>query len=220
MPGEIVSIVGVLGSGKHELGASIVGHHAPDTGNVILEDQDVTRLDYRHHLERGLAYTPGERQRFGVVGTMCGRENISLSSIEDRYAKWSVLRLKKERLETRSAFQTVHVFPDNPEMQVRNLSGGNQQKVLLSRSIIRGPKVLVLDNPTAAVDAGVKEQLYELMRDLTAQGCAIILISDDLLEAIHVATRVIVMKNGEVATVIEAPVGSKPSERDVVRHMV
>jgi len=112
------------------------------------------------------------------------------------------------------------VHPDNPEMQVRNLSGGNQQKVLLSRSIIRNPRVVVFDNPTAAVDAGVKEQLYELMRELAEQGCAIVFISDDLLEAIHMASRVIVMKNGEMSKVFEAPVEAKPSERDVVRYMV
>lgn len=219
-PGEIVSVVGVLGSGKHELGACIVGHRSPDEGSVCLRGRDVTGLDYRGHLEQGVGYTPGERQRFGVVGTMSGRENISLSSIEDYYSKWSVLRLKKERCDTKGVFNTVRVHPDNPEMQVRNLSGGNQQKVLLSRSLIRKPAVVVFDNPTAAVDAGVKEQLYELMRDLSAQGCAIVLISDDLLEAIHMATRIVVMKNGEVVTAIDSPVGSKPSERDVVKHMV
>jgi ribose transport system ATP-binding protein len=219
-PGEIVSIVGVLGSGKHELGASIVGHRPPDSGSVFLGDDDVTRFSYRKHLERGVGYTPGERQRFGVVGTMCGRENISLSSIEDYYARWSILRLAKERRETVTAYEAVNVLPANPEIQVRNLSGGNQQKVLLSRSIIRRPRVLVLDNPTAAVDAGVKEQLYELMRELSAHGCAIVLISDDLLEAIHMATRIIVMKNGEVSSTFEAPVGAKPAERDIVAYMV
>jgi ribose transport system ATP-binding protein len=219
-PGEIVSIVGVLGSGKHELGASIVGHRAPDCGSVLLGDEDITRFSYRMHLERGVGYTPGERQRFGVVGTMSGRENISLSSIEDYYTRWSLLRLAKERRETQTAYKAVNVLPTNPEIQVRNLSGGNQQKVLLSRSLIRSPRVLVLDNPTAAVDAGVKEQLYELMRDLSARGCAIVLISDDLLEAIHMATRIIVMKNGEVANTFEAPVGAKPAERDIVAYMV
>lgn len=219
-PGEIVSIVGVLGSGKHELGASIVGHRPPDSGSVTLGDEDVTRFSYRMHLERGVGYTPGERQRYGVVGTMSGRENISLSSIEDYYTRWSILRLTKERREIHAAYEAVNVLPSNPEIQVRNLSGGNQQKVLLSRSIIRGPRVLVLDNPTAAVDAGVKEQLYALMRDLSAQGCAIVLISDDLLEAIHMATRIIVMKNGEVANTFESPVGAKPAERDIVAYMV
>ena len=218
--GEIFSIVGVLGSGKSQVGEAIMGLRRPSTGSVVAAGSDVTSLGLRGHLSCGFGYVPGDRAASGIVGPMEGRSNISLSSIFDRLSRFGLLRLKAERAMATDCYTEFDIYPPELEREARYFSGGNQQKLLLARATCRSPSILILDNPTAGVDAGVKFEIYTLFRRLAAEGCAILLITDDLLEAIGMGDRVGVMKDGRIQETIEAPVDAKPDERTVVAHMV
>jgi ribose transport system ATP-binding protein len=103
---------------------------------------------------------------------------------------------------------------------VGSLSGGNQQKVVLAKWRIAGVHVLILDHPTRGIDVGAKEDVYELVRDMTAEGLAVILLGDTLEEVIGLSNRILVMRDGEVTATFEAPPGAKPAQVDLIRHMV
>lgn len=218
--GEIFSIVGVLGSGKSQVGEAIMGLRRPSAGRVVANGSDVTSLDLRGHLSRDIGYVPGDRAASGIVGPMEGRANISLSSIFDRLSRFGLLKLKTERTIATDCYEEFDIFPPELEREARLFSGGNQQKLLLARATCRFPSILILDNPTAGVDAGVKFEIYTLFRQLASEGCAILLITDDLLEAIGLGDRIGVMKDGRIQQTIDAPVEAKPDERSVVAHMV
>jgi len=219
-PGEILSVVGVLGAGKSELGECILGLKRPTSGTVCFRDLEITSLSLREHLNLGFAYVPAERQRLGIIGGLSGRCNISLSSIEDLFSRYGRLRLRTEKEAVSQSFDALKVRPRDPETPARLFSGGTQQPRLLGRGLIRSPGVLILDNPTAGVDSGAKEELYASFRELTANGVAILVISDDLLEAIGLGDRIAIMKDGRLTETVLADRDSKPNERDIVQHMV
>ena len=218
--GEIFSIVGVLGSGKSHVGEAMMGLRRPSTGRVVANGSDVTSLGLRGHLACGLGYVPGDRAASGIVGPMEGRANISLSSIFDRLSRFGLLKLKAERTMASDCYEEFGIYPPELEREARHFSGGNQQKLLLARATCRRPSILILDNPTAGVDAGVKFEIYTLFRRLAAEGCAIVLITDDLLEAIGLGDRISVMRDGRIQQTMDAPVEAKPDERTVVAYMV
>jgi ribose transport system ATP-binding protein len=120
----------------------------------------------------------------------------------------------------RQLIKTLRIKCSSAAEPVSSLSGGNQQKVVLARWLATGVSVLVMDNPTRGVDAGAKEEIYQTLRELTAQGASILLISDDLLELIGLSNRIAVMRHGEITRVMDAPPHAKPSEVDLIDAMV
>jgi ribose transport system ATP-binding protein len=145
-------------------------------------------------------------------------QNISFARIATQ--RGPVLNLARERAEGRDYIKALRIRTPSPNELIVNLSGGNQQKAILARWLARGVDLFVLDNPTRGVDAGAKEEIYDLIRGLTDDGVAILLISDDLLEVIGLSNRIVVMKDGVPVGEIPAPVEAKPHETDLVSAMV
>lgn len=217
--GEVLGIGGLLDSGKSSLGKAIAGVIPPRSGTVALGEGPSQRPAIRDFVGRGLGYVPAERLVEGIVPNFSLAVNLTLPSA-DRYSPHVIWRLGAERNAAADAIRRFAIRSGTPSVPLRNLSGGNQQKVVLARWLQRDLSVLVLDNPTRGVDAGAKEEIYEQIRNLTAQGVGVVLITDELTELIGLSNRILIMQRGTVVTEIPAPPDRKPSEHDLIPHML
>ena len=216
--GEILGVAGVLGSGKTELGRAVFGANRITSGTMRHWGKTVENLTPTVAARNRVGYVSPERKEDGLLDTFSVAENISFARIATQ--KGPLLSLGREKTEARHYIQAMRIKTPSPNELVVNLSGGNQQKAILARWLARGVDLLVLDNPTRGVDAGAKEEIYDIIRGLTDDGVAVLLISDDLLEVIGLSNRIVVMKDGAPARQIDAPVNAKPHETDLVAAMV
>lgn len=219
--GEIVGIGGLLDSGKAAVGKAIAGVNPPDTGTVSLDDSAAEAPDITRLVRKGIGYVPAERLVDGIIASFPVAWNLTLASGADLFSSalgfWN---RRREISETARYIQELRIRSATPNLKSASLSGGNQQKVVLSRWLCRQPRFLVLDNPTRGVDAGAKEEIYGIIRDLADQGVGILLITDELLELIGLSNRILIMQRGRIVTEIAAQPDNKPGERDVVSWML
>ncbi|MBV9390983.1 MAG: sugar ABC transporter ATP-binding protein [Verrucomicrobia bacterium] len=219
--GEIVGIGGLLASGKSDLGKGIMGLEAPDDGSVRLEGLRQAKPEIRRLIHAGVGYIPAERLIEGLIAQFRLSWNISMAGGDDlfasRFGRW--FEGKEEEVASEYV-KKLSIRGGKPNIICQQLSGGNQQKVVLARWLCRKPRVLVLDNPTQGVDAGAKEEIYQLLRDLTAAGAGILLITDELLELIGLSNRIMIMQSGEVVAELDAPPDAKPTEKNLVALML
>lgn len=219
--GEIVGIGGLMNSGKSEFGKGAAGIVGASEGIVQLAGGEPMAPDLRRLTRLGLGYVPAERLREGMISEFPVKWNLSLAGGMDRFSNAvAIWRRGDETAVTREYMNAMPIKAESPEAACSSLSGGNQQKVVLARWLCRDPVFLVLDNPTRGVDAGAKEEIYRLLRDLCDRGVGILLITDDLLELIGLSNRVVVMQNGRITGEIHSPANDKPSERKIVRAML
>lgn len=219
--GEILGIGGLLDSGKSRLGNGIAGVHRPDAGTVALLDGTAATPRIESSVAAGLGYVPAERLAEGLIAPFSVAWNMSLGSGGDRAAtRLGWWRRRREIEVARDYIARLRIRSAQPDTACSRLSGGNQQKVVLSRWLSRDPSVLVLDNPTRGVDAGAKEEIYRVMRDLADADVGILLISDELLELIGLSNRILILRHGRVAVELAAPPDRKPTERELVAWMM
>jgi len=217
--GEILGIGGLLDSGKGALGKAMAGVIRPDRGTVALGGMPPQKPDIAHFVRNGLGYVPAERLVEGIIPALGLAINLTLPSA-DQFSPLGVWQLGREREAAEQAIARFAIRSGSPAMPLRNLSGGNQQKVVLARWLRRDLKVLVLDNPTRGVDAGAKEEIYTHIRALTEQGVGVVVITDELAELIGLANRIMIMQRGRVVAEIPSPPADKPSEHDLIPHML
>lgn len=219
--GEIVGIGGVIGSGKAELGRAIAGALKVDGGELEFNGVELRNKGLRNLITKGLGYIPGERTEEGIIGKFTIKWNISLASLNDVIGnRIGLLDLNKEKEIARKFIKRLSVKAKDENIECDKLSGGNQQKVVLCKWLMRDMKLLVLDNPTRGIDPGAKEEIYELFRELTGSGLAIIIITDELLELIGISNRVLIMKDGKISAEVDSTFGNKPTEQQLVSCMV
>jgi ribose transport system ATP-binding protein len=219
--GEVLGIGGLLDSGKSRLGKGIAGIIASDAGEVQLADRAPAAPVFHTLIRHGIAYVPAERLVEGIIAAFSVAWNISLASGGDLFATRLGYWLGKREASVAATYiRELKIKAATPRAACSTLSGGNQQKVALAKWLCRDPIVLILDNPTRGIDAGAKEEVYRLLRALTARGVAIILISDELLELIGLSNRIAIMRAGRVAAIVGAARGAKPSEREIVGLML
>ncbi len=220
-PGEIVGLAGTEGSGKRVLGEIIAGAVQPSAGRVLIDGREVTG-GIGEHVRAGIAYVPPDRSEKGLITSSSIVDNIQLASLHDRFASrriglWAVGRARKV---AQQYVDELGIVADSIDAPVSSLSGGNAQKVLIAKWLLRKPDVLVLDEPTQGVDTGAREGIYDLLRQLAAGGTAVVLVSDDLPELIGLSNRVAVVTEGRLIATIDAPPGDKPHEHDLVALMI
>jgi ABC-type sugar transport system ATPase subunit len=220
--GEIVGVAGLLGSGKSALARCIAGDLRPTRGTMAVDGHQLAPGLLGHAIARGLAFVPGERAGEGLIAEHSVLHNVQLPSLRDRLAGPLGGWRRGRALDTaRSWADRLGVVPRDPAVPVAALSGGNQQKVLLAKWVAREPRVLVVENPTRGVDTGAREAIYALLRELAAQGVAVLLVSDDLTEVIGLSDRIVVMVAGRVEEVVPAaPPEGKPSEERLLAPML
>ncbi len=200
--GEIVGLAGLVGAGRTELARMIFGLTPADEGEILLDGQRVQINDPAAAIKHGIAYVPEDRRRHGVVLELPISQNMTLASLP-QMANFGALNFGQERelaseYVKRFAVKTPAIFAP-----VSTLSGGNQQKVALSRWLATKPRVLILDEPTQGIDVGAKAEIHKLMGDLAAQGMAILMISSELPEVLGMSDRIAVMHAGTIAGVLE-----------------
>jgi ribose transport system ATP-binding protein len=216
--GEVLALVGVEGSGGEPLLRTVFGLEQPDAGSLHVKGEQVGGLTPAGAVARGIAYIPRERKIEGIVGGMSVAENMTLSQL-DRYSRAGVLRVAAERELAERWIERLGIKTPGPFAAAARLSGGNQQKVVISKWRSGGSDIVLMDHPTRGVDIGAKEHIYELIRDMCAEGCAIVLLADTLEEAIGLAHTVVVLKDGRMRRTFEARPGAKPTPYDLVHEM-
>lgn len=195
--GEILGVVGLAGSGRTELGRCLVGVDRVDGGKVILDGETLTVRNMSQMLGKGIAYLTENRKTEGLALRLVNSENL-LSTIIPRLSRWGIYHSKKGKPVVGELYRSLSIYPPDPGISTSNLSGGNQQKVLLAKWLSTKPKVLILDEPTRGVDVGAKKLIHETIESLAESGVSIILLSSDLPELVALSDRVMVMLQGHL----------------------
>jgi general nucleoside transport system ATP-binding protein len=197
--GEIVGIAGVSGNGQRELAEAVAGLRRPTAGSVRLDGSDVAGRGPAEVREAGLGYVPEERMRDGVIADFTVADNLMLvDSRNPTYTKWGFLRGRDIRRRCRELVDAFGVKTPDLDTPTRNLSGGNIQKLILARELSGQPRVLLVSQPTRGVDVGAAEYIHHRLMDQREAGTAILIVSEDLDEAMSLSDRILVMYEGEI----------------------
>jgi simple sugar transport system ATP-binding protein len=191
---EILGITGLLGSGRTEMADLIFGIDSPDSGSLIVGGEKVNRFSPLESLKRGIALCPEDRKAEGIVGDLTIRENIILA-LQARYGWFKFLSKQKQYEISEKYIKLLGIVTPSPDQLVKNLSGGNQQKVILARWLATDPKVLILDEPTRGIDVGAKTEIQKLVLELAEQGKSCIFISSEMEEVLRISDRVVVLRD-------------------------
>jgi len=195
--GEILGMAGLVGAGRTNVARAIFGVEPPTSGTIQLDGRDVVITSSQQAIKLGLAYVPEDRQLHGLIPAMHITSNISLPMLRD-YANRGWLQNQKERAAAYDAACQMEVRANNIWQKARELSGGNQQKVVLAKWLSTQPRILILDEPTRGIDVGTKAAVHALMSRLAAEGMAILMISSELPEVLGMSDRILVMHEGHV----------------------
>lgn len=199
--GEILGIYGLVGSGRSEVLNAIFGIKVPTSGNVYLDGEKIDNTSPKLSISAGLAYVTEDRKNTGLVLSGSVAHNISISSLKNK-SSYCFLDHSSEAKDVTSMIELFKIKTPNREQLVQNLSGGNQQKVVLGRWSLTNPSVLMLDEPTRGIDVGAKKEIYKYMSEQALEGKGIIMVSSELPEVIGMSDRVIVFKDGEIVDIV------------------
>ena len=195
--GEILGFYGLVGAGRSELLKAVMNLYPRDGGTVTIKGQDVSKLPTRKIQEMGIALVPENRKLEGLILKNTIAFNISISVLKKFIGKLRV-NYKKEKEIVDNGIKSLAVKTPSRNQAVRNLSGGNQQKVVLAKWLASEPEILVLDEPTRGVDVGAKAEIYKIMNELAARGMAIIMISSEMPEIVNMCDRMLIMSGGRI----------------------
>lgn len=198
-PGEILGVAGLMGAGRTELLETIFGVHPRHLvrGHVYLDGRLLDARSPRQAIRHGLAFITEDRKAQSLITMLSVRFNISIAALH-RFTRWLFVTQKEEREAVSSAIHDLQIKPPNASAIVNNLSGGNQQKVVLAKCLLTHPRLLLLDEPTRGIDVGAKAEIYALMNKLASTGMGIIMVSSELPELLAMSDRILVLQNGRI----------------------
>lgn len=196
--GEILGIFGLIGAGRTEVANTLFGYlPGSKHGKIYLDDKEVDIRSPKEALKSGIALISEDRKRFGIIPPMSVKENISISFLE-KFKNFFVIDENEEIIRTSEMVDKLRVKTASLNTKIVNLSGGNQQKVILAKNLLETPEVLIMDEPTRGIDVGAKQEIYELMNDFAENNMGIIMISSELPEVLGMSDRILVMHEGEI----------------------
>ncbi|WP_041606078.1 xylose ABC transporter ATP-binding protein [Halothermothrix orenii] len=196
--GEILGIFGLVGAGRTELVNSIFGAFPGESeGEVYLNNNRVDIKTPREALDKGIALVSEDRKRLGLIHTMDVRQNTSIAALND-FKNFLTVDKNREIISVKKLVKELRVKTASLETNIFNLSGGNQQKVVLAKNLLTDPEVLIMDEPTRGIDVGAKHEIYNLMKEMAEDGVGIIMVSSELPEILGMSDRVLVIHEGEV----------------------
>ncbi len=213
--GEVVGLGGLVGSGRSELLHLIYGLERPDAGEALVYGERLAPGKPRAAIAAGLGFAPEDRKSQGLLLDWSLTKNVSLPDLP-RFGR-GLLDIGAERAAAREQLRALKTVPDDGERIVRELSGGNQQKVVLARWLLHHCRVLLLDEPTRGVDVATKAQLYRVITDLARNGVAVLVVSSELGELVGICSRILVMREGELVYEVD---GATASEHELLHHAV
>jgi rhamnose transport system ATP-binding protein len=201
--GEVLGFAGLIGSRRTDVGLALFGVEHADSGKVIFEGQEQEIKSPDQALRLGIAYVSEDRRQLGLIMPMSIFTNISLPTLRKYLSRVGLVR-KREEIATAETFrERLSIRTPSVKVNVDKLSGGNQQKVMLSKWLNADPKLLILDEPTRGIDVGAKAEVHHMINDLAAEGLGIVLISSDLPEVLAMSDRIVVMREGRQMGVFE-----------------
>ncbi|MGL4798418.1 MAG: sugar ABC transporter ATP-binding protein [Cellulosilyticaceae bacterium] len=199
--GEILGFSGLMGAGRTEVARAIFGADKLESGKILVKGKEVKIRQPKDAVENGIGYLSEDRKAFGLTLTETVEENVSLASV-DKFMKNGFTNFKSIESITKEYIQKLSIKTPHGKQKVRNLSGGNQQKVVIAKWLLRDCDVLIFDEPTKGIDVGAKSEIYKLISDLAAEGKSIIVISSELPEVLRLSDRVMVMCEGRITGAI------------------
>jgi ribose transport system ATP-binding protein len=214
--GEILGLAGLVGAGRSELAAAIFGVEPALSGSIRIHGAAVEIQSPHDAIRNGLYLVPEDRRSFGLITAMTVRENITLPALAG-YSSAGFIRRSAEEAVANKMCTELKIKTPSIETTASNLSGGNQQKVVLAKWLSLDPKVILFDEPTRGIDVGAKAEIYQLMRRLADEGVAILMISSDMEEVLGNSDRVAVMHEGRISGILER---SECSQEAIMRLAV
>jgi ABC-type sugar transport system ATPase subunit len=199
--GEILGIGGLVGAGRSELVNALFGSYSRESGKIYLDGKEITITSPGDAIVHGIGLVTEDRRKNGFVSTMSIRENITLASFDKIFTPFFINK-EAEKKQSRHFFDKLRIKANSLEMNVRKLSGGNQQKVVLAKWLLADVKVLILDEPTRGIDVGAKYEIYTIMEELASQGVAIIMISSELPELLAMCDNFIILFDGKIQKIL------------------
>jgi ribose transport system ATP-binding protein len=196
--GEVLGIAGLLGAGRTELARAIFGLDHVTSGTIYINGEPRRIGSPRAAINSGIGFLTEDRKQQGLVLPLSVKANVCLSSV-DKFSSWGVMKSSDEQRAAEKYVKELRIRTPSLDQKVVFLSGGNQQKVVLSKWLCSEAEVFIFDEPTRGVDVGAKTEIYQLMNRLTAAGVAIIMISSELIEILGMSDRIMVMRGGRVA---------------------
>lgn len=216
--GEILGIYGLMGSGRSELMETIFGLHAKNSSGQIGINQVVKKMmSPMEAIQSGIALVPEDRKLQGLILNQSVTKNISLTILKHLQQAGIMLNRNKEAELARGYIKSLSIKTASDHLEVKNLSGGNQQKIVIAKWLATNPKVLLLDEPTRGIDINAKTEIYKLMKSLAAEGMGIILVSSELPEILTVSDRVLVMCEGELTADLNI---ATTTEQEILKHAI
>jgi ribose transport system ATP-binding protein len=213
--GEIVGMAGLLGSGRTETARAIFGADAVDEGRVYLEGRPLDVRSPGDAIDAGLAFLTEDRKAEGIIPELSVRENLTLAALPQLSRLGVVSRARQEEI-VAQYMKRLGIKASSAEQKIRELSGGNQQKVLLARWLCKNPKFLILDEPTRGIDIGAKGEIQSLINELAEGGLGVLMISSELEELVEGSSRVVVMRDGRSVAELR---GGDISQDNIIRAM-
>ena len=204
-PGEIVGLIGLVGSGRSEVARAMFGADAITSGDYFIEGEHQARLNVRDAVRRGIGFVPEDRRKQGLVLTQTTRPNVSLGTL-GAISRGGIIKRQLERSRVKRMIDHFGIVPGRIDGNVARYSGGNQQKVLLSKWAVADPKLLILDEPSRGVDIGARQRIHEFIVEMAKKGVGVLLISSEIEEVINLSHRSYLMSDGRIFA--EAPSAS------------
>ncbi len=201
--GEVLGIAGLMGSGRTELAKTLYGCIKKTSGEIYINNKLVKIKNPQDALVNKIAYVSEDRKGDGLILGLSVKENMSLPSLikfENLYKK---IDQKKEEIEVKNFISKFNIKTPTMEQLIKNLSGGNQQKVAIAKALMTNPKILILDEPTRGVDVGAKKEIYDLINEFKSQGMSIIIISSEMPEILGLSDRIIVMHEQKITGIFD-----------------
>jgi ribose transport system ATP-binding protein len=211
--GEVIGFAGLIGSGRTELMEAVAGLR-PRQGQVLLNGESLPPGHLGDAMDKGLAYLTKDRKAKGLLLQSSMATNLTLQSMF-LHSRWGYLNPKSEGEALERARRRFDIRVRDPRVMVGRMSGGNQQKLLLAKVMEREPRVVIIDEPTRGIDVGTKQQIYNFIAALAAEGCSIIVVSSEMPEVIGLCTRVAVMREGRIVGMLE---GDAINETEIMRY--
>jgi ribose transport system ATP-binding protein len=202
--GEILGFAGLMGAGRTEVARAVVGADRIDSGTVKLRGREIRIGNPAEAAKHRIGYLSEDRKQFGLLLEQEVNANIGLSALQERFQTWGFVKDRAMRATSRKYVETLRIKTPSVAQTTKNLSGGNQQKVVIAKWLVKDCDILIFDEPTRGIDVGAKEEIYRLLNELAGQGKSIIMISSELPEILRMSHRIVVMSEGRVTGMLDA----------------